>query len=77
MGTRENCSATWLEVSGFMVMELVSGFSLPITLTQGPSLWHTHCSAKTDSSEKGSGRWKDTWCFLLTCLKFFLLVVAY
>ena len=27
-GTQENCSATWLEVSGFMVMALVSGLSL-------------------------------------------------
>ena len=26
--TRENCSATWLAVSGFMVMGLVSGLSL-------------------------------------------------
>ena len=27
-GTQENCSATWLVVSGFMVMGLVSGWSL-------------------------------------------------
>ena len=27
-GTQENSSATWLEVSGFMVMGLVSGLSL-------------------------------------------------
>ena len=27
-GTQENCSAMWLTVSGFMVMELVSGLSL-------------------------------------------------
>ena len=27
-GTQENCSATWHIVSGFMVMGLVSGFSL-------------------------------------------------
>ena len=27
-GTQENCSATWLAVSGFMVMGLVSGLSL-------------------------------------------------
>ena len=27
-GTRENCSVTWLAVSGFMVMGLVSRFSL-------------------------------------------------
>ena len=28
MGTQENCSATWLEVLGFMVMGLVSRLSL-------------------------------------------------
>ena len=27
-GTQENCSAPWLEVSGFMVIGLVSGWSL-------------------------------------------------
>ena len=27
-GTQENCSASWLAVSGFMVMGLVSGWSL-------------------------------------------------
>ena len=27
-GTQENCSAAWLAVSGFMVMGLVSGWSL-------------------------------------------------
>ena len=27
-GTQENCSATWLAVLGFMVMGLVSGWSL-------------------------------------------------
>ena len=27
-GTQENCSATWLAVSGFMVTELVSRWSL-------------------------------------------------
>ena len=27
-GTQGNCSATWLTVSGFMVMGLVSGLSL-------------------------------------------------
>ena len=27
-GTQENCSATWLAMSGFMVMGLVSGWSL-------------------------------------------------
>ena len=27
-GTQENCSATWLVISGFMVMGLISGLSL-------------------------------------------------
>ena len=27
-GTQENCSAAWLAMSGFMVMGLVSGWSL-------------------------------------------------
>ena len=35
-GTQENCSAMWLAVSGFMVMGLVSGWSLAILL--GPCL---------------------------------------
>ena len=40
----------WLAVSGFMVMGLVSKFSLANHLTQGPSWWHTHCSAEMDAS---------------------------
>ena len=39
-----------------MVMGLVSWFSLGIILTQGPSWWCTHCSAKLDSSKDDSGR---------------------
>ena len=37
---------------------VVSGQSCCLTrsLTQGPSWWHTHRSAKIDSSEKDSGR---------------------
>lgn len=45
-GTQEKCSTTWLEVSRFMVMGLVSELSLashlawPVfDLTQGPSWW--------------------------------------
>ena len=60
-GNQENCSATWLTVSGLIVMRLVSGLSLashlawPIFgLTQGPSWWHL--SAKIDSSKKDFGR---------------------
>ena len=32
-GTQKNCSATWLAVSGFMVMELLPEFSLANHLT--------------------------------------------
>ena len=40
-----------------MVMGLVSGLSLVTTvLTQGPSWWCTHSSAKMESSEKDSER---------------------
>ena len=53
----------WLEVSGFMLMRLVSRLSLasnlawPISgLTQGPSRWHLHLSATMDSSVRVSGR---------------------
>ena len=58
-GAQENCSATWLTVSGFMVGGLVSGLSLawPIFgLTQGPSWWCTHLAAKMNSSARASGR---------------------
>ena len=54
-GAQENCSATWLTVSGFMVMGF-PGCLWPIIQTQGPSWWHVHCSAKMDNSEKDSGR---------------------
>ena len=53
----------WLAVSGFMVMGLVSGLSLAAHLawptsglTQHPSWWRAHLSAKLDSSEEDSGR---------------------
>lgn len=45
---QENCSAMWLTVSGFTIMELVSGQSLANHLawtifgTQGPSWWGKH-----------------------------------
>ena len=52
----------WLVVSGFMVMELVSGLSLAnhlawpkFGLTQGPSGWHVHLSGKMVPSIKDSG----------------------
>ena len=73
-GIQENCSATWLAVLGAVVMGLVSRLSLanhlawPIFgLTQGPSLWREHLSAKMDSSMKDSGRLVRHimgWCLL-------------
>ena len=43
----------WFQVSVFMVKGFISGLSLG---NQGPSWWHTYCSAKMDSSEEDSGR---------------------
>ena len=75
--TQETCSVTWLAVLGFMMMGIVSGFSLTNHLTQSPSWWHMPCSAKMDASEKDSGRWSDTWCLLMTFPELVWLVVAY
>ena len=73
-GTQENCSATWLAVSGFMVMGLVSGLSLANHLTPSPAWWCMPCSAKMDAREKDSGRWSDRWCLLLTFPKLSLFL---
>ena len=56
-GTQENCSATWLEVLGFMVMGLVSELSLA-NHSDSKSLLVVcvQCSVKMDSNEKDSGR---------------------
>jgi len=43
-GTQENCSATWLVVSGSLVMELVSGSSLANHSDSGSSLVSEMCS---------------------------------
>ena len=75
-GTQESSSVTWLAVSGFMVMGLVSGLSLANHLTQSPSCWCTPCSAKMNARED-SGRWSDTWCLLLNFPELFQLMVAY
>ena len=53
--TQENNSATWLAVSGFTVIGLVSGLSLANHVTQSPSWWCIHCSSKRDPSKKHSG----------------------
>ena len=63
-GTQENCSATWLAVSGFMVMGLVSGLSLANHSDSESCLVAQPCSAKMDAREKDSGRWSDMWCLL-------------
>ena len=42
---------------GFMVMGLVSGWSLAV-LIQSLSWWRT---ARVDASERDSGKWTDTW----------------
>ena len=70
-------AVTWLAVSGFMVMGLVSGGLWPITVIQSLSWWHTHRSAKMDASERDSGRWLVMWCLLLTFPELFWLVEAY
>ena len=53
--TQENCSATWLAVSGFIGMGLISWLSLAshsdLIVPGG-----THCSAKMDSSAGDSRR---------------------
>ena len=56
-------SAMWLAVSDFMGLGLVSGLSLadhpvlPISaLTQAPSWWYVHLSAKIDPTAKDSGK---------------------
>ena len=74
-GTQENRSATWLTVSGLMVRDQFLGGLWPITLTLGLSWWRTHCPATMDASED-SGRWKSTWCLLLTFPRFFWLLAA-
>ena len=69
---RETCSATWLTVSGLMVMGWVSEFSLAghlalIWLRVLPSWWCMQLSAKTDSNAKDSGSLVGHimgWCLL-------------
>ena len=55
-GTQENCCATWLRVSGFMVMGLVSGFCSQSFWLRVLSWWCTYHLAKMDCSEEDSGR---------------------
>ena len=77
-GTQENCSAAWLTVSGFMVMGLVSRWSLANhSNSESFLVAHTHRSAKMDASERDSGKWTDTQCLLLTFPKLFRLAGDY
>ena len=76
-GTQENRSAVWLTGPGFTVMGLVSQLSLAIHSDSESFLVVQPCSAKVDAREKGSGRWSDMWCLLLTFHELFRLVVAY
>ena len=68
-GSQENCCATWLAVSGFMVMgcfQIVSGqlsFLTHIWSDSGSTWWHAHLSVKLDFSTKESGRLVG-WCLL-------------
>ena len=76
-GSQENCPATWLTISGFMVMGLVSGLSLA-DHSESESFLVVHAfSAKMDAREKDSGRWSDMWCLRLTFPEFFQLGLAY
>ena len=76
-GTQENCSAAWLAVLGFMVMGLVSRWSLANHSNSESFWWCTHRSAKMDAGKRDSGKWTDRQCLLLTFLKLFQLVVTY
>ena len=58
---RKLMAVTWLAISDFVVMGLVSRLSLAShfliqSLTQGPFWWCTHLSAKMNSGAKDSGR---------------------
>ena len=72
-GTQENCSATWLAVSGFMVTGLVSGVSLT-NHSDSESFLVVHALfSQMDAREKDSGRWSDMWCLLLIFPELFWL----
>ena len=67
----------WLAVSGFMVIGLVSGWSLA-NHSNSESFLVVHASpSKIDASERDSGKRTDTWCLLSTFPELFQLVVAY
>ena len=83
-GTQENCSATWLEVLGFMVMGLVSGWSLG-NHSNSESFLVAHASLSQDGCYR-EGFWEvdgqvvfplDLSRTLPTFPELFRLVVAY
>ena len=55
-GTQENCSATWLDILGFMVIGLLSSLSLAKHSDPGSFLVANTSLSQMDSSEKDSGR---------------------
>ena len=70
-------SVTWLAVSGFMVMGLVSRWSLA-NHSNSESFLVAHASLSQDGCKEGdSWKWTDTRCLLLTFPELFLLGAAY
>ena len=68
--------ATWLAVSGFMVMGLVSRLFLA-NHSDSESFLVAHALLSQDGCQReGGGRWKDMWCLLLTFPELFRLVMA-
>ena len=64
-------------LSGFMVMGLVSGWSLA-NHSNSESFLVVHASLSQDGcQQRDSGKWRDTQCLLSTFPKLFCLVVAY
>ena len=76
-GTRENCSAMWLSILGFIVMVMVSGLSLTNHSDSG-SFMVAHTLLSQDGFQL-EGFWEDIWTgvsFLLLTFLEFLAVVA-
>ena len=74
--TQEGCSATWVVVSGVMVMGLVSWLSFA-NQSQSESFLVTHTLLSQDGCHQ-EGFWEvvDTWLLLSTFPELFQLVVA-
>ena len=76
-GNQENCSAAWRAVSGFMVMGLVSGWSLA-NHPNSESFLVAHASLSQEGCKEGdSWKWTDTRCLLLTFPQLLGLLEAY